>query len=130
MTDPIASMLQSIKNGSKVSNQTAVFPFSKLKLSILEVLKEEGLVAGVEKKTKKGHPIIEIALAYDASGLPKVKDVTRISKPSRRVYLGAKEIFPVKNGKGMIVLSTPKGIMTGTKAKKEMVGGEVLFKLW
>ncbi|MBP6879875.1 MAG: 30S ribosomal protein S8 [Candidatus Pacebacteria bacterium] len=130
MTDPIASMLQSIKNGSKVSNQTAVFPFSKLKLSILEVLKEEGLVAGVEKKTKKGHPIIEIALAYDASGLPKVKDVTRISKPSRRVYLGAKEIFPVKNGKGMIVLSTPKGIMTGTKARKEMVGGEVLFKLW
>ena len=130
MTDPIASMLQSIKNGSKVSNQTAVFPFSKLKLSILEVLKEEGLVASVEKKTKKGHPIIEIALAYDASGLPKVKDVTRISKPFRRVYLGAKEIFPVKNGKGMIVLSTPKGIMTGTKARKEMVGGEVLFKLW
>ena len=130
MTDPIASMLQSIKNGSKVSNQTAVFPFSKLKLSILEVLKEEGLVAGVEKKTKKGHPIIEIALAYDASGLPKVKDVTRISKPSRRVYLGAKEICPVKNVKGMIVLSTPKGIMTGTKARKEMVGGEVLFKLW
>ena len=130
MTDPIASMLQSIKNGSKVSNQTAVFPFSKLKLSILEVLKEEGLVAGVEKKTKKGHPIIEIALAYDASGLPKVKDVTRISKPSRRVYLGAKEIFPVKNGKGMIVLSTPKVIMTGTKARKEMVGGEVLCKLW
>ena len=130
MTDPIASMLQSIKNGSKVSNQTAVFPFSKLKLSILEVLKEEGLVAGVEKKTKKGHPIIEIALAYDASGLPRVKDVTRMSTPSRRVYLGAKEIFPVKNGKGMIVLSTPKGIMTGTKARKEMVGGEVLFKLW
>ncbi len=130
MTDPIASMLQSIKNGSKVSNETAVFPFSKLKFSILEVLKEEGLIAGLEKKTKKGHPVIEIALAYDSAGKPRVTEVARISKPSRRVYLGAKEIFPVKSGKGMIVLSTPKGIMTGTKARKEMVGGEVLFKLW
>lgn len=130
MTDPIASMLQSIKNGNLVSNETASFPFSKLKLSILEVLKEEGLISGIEKKTKKGHPVIEISLAYDVAGKPKVKDVSRISKPSRRVYIGAKEIFPVRSGKGMIILSTPKGIMTGTKARKEMVGGEVLFKVW
>jgi small subunit ribosomal protein S8 len=128
--DIIANMLITIKNGSMVSKKTVQVPFSKMKHCIAECLKDSGYVQGVSKKTLKNNiPVLEIDLAYDAQG-PKVHDVKRISKPSRRVYMGVKDIRPIKNGHGTTVLSTPKGILADKQARKEMVGGEALFLIW
>lgn len=130
MNDRIADMMIRIKNAGAVALPTATLPYTKLAESICEVLKKEGYIAGYSTKGKKvSNKMIEVEIAYDKSS-PKITDVERISKLSRRVYTGANEIRPVKNGHGIVVLSTPKGIMTGKEAKKEKVGGELLFKLW
>lgn len=128
--DTLANMLVSMKNGSAVEKGTVVVPFSNIKYAIAQCLQNNGFIAGASKKTeKKNVPILEINLAYTAEGA-KIHDVKRISKPSRRVYMGVRDMRPVKNGHGMIVLSTPKGIMSDKEAKKEQVGGEALFMIW
>jgi small subunit ribosomal protein S8 len=128
--DTIANMLIAMKNGSAVSKQSVVVPFSNIKYAIAQCLEKGGFVAGVSKKTeKKNIPVLEIALAYSDTGA-KIHDVKRISKPSRRVYMGIRDIRPVKNGHGMVVLSTPKGILSDKDARKEQVGGEALFMIW
>lgn len=130
VTDPISNMIISMKNGALVSKETVVVPFSKLKYAIAQCLKENGYISEVSKKTeKKNVPILEIALAYNG-GAPRIHDVKRMSKPSRRTYLGVHDIRSVKNGHGMVVLSTPKGILSDKQARKEMVGGEALFMIW
>ncbi len=118
-----------MKNASLAGNPTVSFPYSKMKNAIAECLKKEGYVVSTAKKTKKGMPVLEVELVYTA-GAPKIKDVERISKQSRRVYMGVKDIRPVRNGFGVLVLSTPKGIISGKEARKEQVGGEALFKIW
>lgn len=129
-TDPIANMLISLKNAAMVSKETVVVPFSNIKLAIAECLKKQGFIANVSKKTeKKNKPVLEITLNYTPSG-SAIHDVQRVSKPSRRMYVGAKELYPVKNGNGIMVLSTPKGILSNSEAKKEQVGGEALFMIW
>ena len=130
VTDPIANMLVAMKNASMISKDRVVVPFSGLKFAIAQCLKNHGFVADVSKKTeKKNVPVIEIALAYDG-GMPKIHDVKRVSKPSRRVYTAAKDLRSVKNGHGLTVLSTPKGILSDKEARKEQVGGEALFMIW
>lgn len=119
-----------MKNGSMVSKHTVVVPFSNLKYAIAQCLEKGGFIVGASKKTeKKNVPVLEINLAY-ADGAAKIHDVKRISRPSRRVYMGVRDMRPVKNGHGMVVLSTPKGIMSDKEAKKEQVGGEALFMIW
>lgn len=118
-----------MKNAGKASKQVVVFPHSKLKYAIAMCLKKEGYVADVTKKVKKGHPVIEVALVY-TDKKPKITEVDRISKQSKRVYFGLKDINTVRNGTGLLVLSTPKGILSGKEARKEQVGGEALFKIW
>lgn len=127
--DPIANMLIMMKNASKAGKETTTFPHSKLKNAILECLKKEGFITDFSKKTRKGLPVIEVTLAYLESK-PKINEVSRISKQSKRVYFGMKDIHPIRSGTGILVLSTPKGIMTGRDARKEQVGGEALFKMW
>lgn len=130
ITDPIANMLVTMKNGARVSKGSVVVPFSGLKLAIAQCLKEHGYVTEVSKKTqKKNIPVLEIELAY-ADGSARIHDVKRVSKPSRRVYMGIHDLRPVKNGHGMLVLSTPKGILSDKQARKEQVGGEALFMIW
>ncbi len=130
MTDPISAMLIMIKNASLASRETVTVPFSNIKKAIADCLLKQGYLKSVAQKTDaKSKPVLVLEIAYEA-GRPKVTDLQRISKPSRRVYLGMRDVRPVKNGLGIMVLSTPKGIMTGREAKAEMVGGEVLFKLW
>lgn len=130
VTDPIANMIISMKNGAMVSKETVVIPFSKLKHAIAQCLKDSGYLLEVSKKTeKKNIPVLELTLAYP-NGVSRIHDVKRISKPSRRMYMGVQDIRPVKNGHGMIVLSTPKGILGDKQARKEMVGGEALFMIW
>ncbi len=128
--DTLANMLIAMKNGSAVTKGTVVVPFSNIKYAIAQCLQKSGFIEGASKKTeKKNMPVLEINLAYNESGA-KIHDVKRISKPSRRVYMGVRDMRPVKNGHGMVVLSTPKGIMSDKEAKKEQVGGEALFMIW
>ncbi len=128
--DPISNMLITMKNASMVSKETVVIPFSKLKYAIAQCLKEQGFIVNASKKTEKNNiSVLEIQLAYTPEG-PKIHDVKRMSKQSRRMYTGVKEIRPVKNGFGITVFSTPKGILSDKQARKEQVGGEVLFTMW
>ena len=118
-----------LKNASLAEKETATFPYSKIKHAILECLKKEGYISSFSKKTRKEFPVLEAVLLYvDKS--PKIKEVERVSKQSRRVYFQMKDIHSVKNGFGLLVLSTPKGIMSGKEARKEQVGGEALFRMW
>ena len=122
-------MIITIKNASLVGHESVAIPYSKLKYAIALCLQKEGFVTGVSKKTKKGMPVIEIGLIYN-NNKPKITEVQRISKPSRRVYYGVADIHTVRNGSGIFVFSTPKGILSGKEARKEQVGGEALFKVW
>jgi small subunit ribosomal protein S8 len=126
--DPIANMLIAIKNAGLVKKATVKLPHSKMKEAICVLLKEEGYIKtfhteGDAKKT------LEVVLEYKG-GNPRINEVKRISKSSKRVYTGVKDITSVKYGHGLRVLSTPKGILTDKLARKEMVGGEVLFTIW
>jgi small subunit ribosomal protein S8 len=127
--DPISNMLIMLKNASLAGKESVTLPFSKLKLSIGECLAKEGYIKGISKKTKKDHPVLEIELLYGDKS-PKISDVERISKQSKRVYMGMNDIHTVRGGTGLLVLSTPKGILSGKSARKEQVGGEALFKIW
>lgn len=128
MTDPIGAMLNMLKNAGKAEKASVVVPFSKLKLAIVECLKAHGYIESFSKKTKKGFPYLEIDVRYTDNG-PRIQEVERISKPSRRMYLSVKDIRPTRGGQGMIVLSTPKGVLGDKDARKEMVGGEALFSI-
>ncbi len=127
--DPIANMLIMIKNASLAQKESVVFPYSKLKLAIAECLAKEGYVKSASKKVRKEAPVVEVELIY-TDKKPKITDVERISKHSKRVYMGMSDIHTVKGGSGLLVLSTPKGILSGKNARKEQVGGEALFKIW
>lgn len=128
--DTISNMLITMKNASMVSKPVVVVPFSKLKYAIAQCLKEQGFIANASKKTEKNNiSVLEIELLY-TNGESKIHDVKRMSKQSRRMYTGVKELRSVKNGHGITVLSTPKGILSDKQARKELVGGEVLFTMW
>jgi len=129
--DKISELIINIKNASMVNQKEVVITHSKLKESILELLKKEGYIA--DFKTLKGDGIkknLKITLAYSEKGESKIKDVRRVSKLSKRIYYGYKDILPVKYGYGTLVLSTPMGIVTDATAKKSKIGGEALFKIW
>lgn len=128
--DPIGDFIIRLKNASAVAHDSVAVPHSKVKMAIAEVLKEAGFVKEVEKRGKKVRKTINVDLLYNKDGSPRITEVKRISKPSRRMYKGADEIFPVRYGKGVLVLSTPKGILTDAQARKEGVGGEALFEIW
>jgi small subunit ribosomal protein S8 len=126
--DQIANMLIAIKNGGLVKKTTVSLPSSKMKVAILELLKKEGYIK-TYKITGDIKPVVEVVLEY-VKGTSRVHGVTRVSKQSKRVYTGVKDITPFKYGHGMTVLSTPKGILSDKEARKEMVGGEILFTIW
>jgi small subunit ribosomal protein S8 len=127
--DPIANMIVQIKNAGAAGRESVLLPYSKVKENIAKVLVKEGFLKGVEKKSHKGHPALSLDLIVDNRN-PKVTGVKRISKNSKRIYKKSSEIRPIKNGYGLLILSTPKGIMSGRDARKEKLGGEVLFSIW
>ncbi len=127
--DSISNMLIMMKNGSLAGKESVMLPASKMKHAILECLKKEGYISEVAKKVRKDQPVLEAKLIY-TDKKPKITQVERISKQSRRVYFGVKDIHKVRNGSGLLVLSTPKGILSGRDARREQVGGEALFKIW
>ena len=130
MTDPIADLINRLKNAGAVKAASVSLPFSNFKLAIAEKLKDAGYVKAVEKKGKKVRKSLDVFLKYGENGQPAIGGVKRVSKPGRRMYRSVSELRPVKYGHGALILSTPKGIMTDTEAKKEKVGGEALFEIW
>ena len=129
-TDPIADLINQIKNAGAVKKATVSIPFSNFKLSIAEKLKDAGFVKAVEKKGKKVKKTLDITIKYNDDGKAFIQGVKRVSTPGRRIYRGFEDIIPVKYGFGALILSTPKGIKTDKEAKKEKVGGEALFQIW
>lgn len=130
MNDPVADLINRIKNAGAVRRASVSVPFSNFKFAIAEKLKDAGYVQAVEKKGKKVHKILDVTLKYDVSGVHIVHDARRISRLGRRVYKSASDIAPVRYGHGTLILSTPKGIKTDKEARKEKVGGEALFEIW
>jgi|SRR3989344_7192451 len=128
--DQIGDMLTRIKNAGTAGQEATTVPYSKLKFEIANVLLSEGYIKSFSVKGKKIRKHLEVEIAYREDGSPRIEGAERISKLSRRVYAGAKDIRPVKQGTGTLVLSTPKGILTGKVARKEGVGGEVLFSIY
>ncbi|MBN8294664.1 30S ribosomal protein S8 [Rhodobacter sp. NTK016B] len=130
MNDPLGDMLTRIRNAQLRGKSTVRTPASKLRAWVLDVLADEGYIRGYEHATSvEGHPELEIQLKY-ASGEPAIRELKRISTPGRRVYAGAKEIPSVRNGLGVSVVSTPKGVMSDANARAANVGGEVLCRVF
>lgn len=129
MTDPIADMLNRIRNAQAVLHQTVNIPFSNLKYEIAKVLKKNNFIEKVEKKGKKINKTIEITLKYDGK-IPVISSLKRISKPGQRIYKGLKELRRVRGGYGIAIISTPKGLITNKEARKQKVGGEVICEIW
>ena len=126
VTDPISDLLVRLQNASRVGKERVSLPFSRMKLTIATILQREGYVSNVESKDKHA---LSMSLAYKNSR-PAISGFKRISKPSRRVYLGVRDVRPVKRGQGLLVLSTPQGVVTGKEARAKRVGGEALFEIW
>ena len=132
--DPISDMLTRITNAQAVGHAKVTMPFSKVKLAIAQLLNQSGYLTGVERTKKTSGTteleMLELVLKYDEAKQGAISGVRLISKPSRHLYAGVRDIRPVRSGYGMSVMSTPKGIMSGVMARKEGVGGELLFEIW
>ncbi len=127
--DKIADMLVAIKNAGNSGKESLLIPYSNYRANIARALFQAGYIKSYsQKKFKKGDKL-EIDILYKKDKSPRISYVKRISKPSRRLYGRNKDIYLVKQGFGDLFLSTPKGILTGKEAKKEMVGGELLFEI-
>ena len=130
VNDTIGDFIIRLKNAGAVKKESVSVPFSSLKLAVAEKLKDAGFVASIDKKGKKVRKTLDVVLKYDTEGIHVIHGVKRISKPGRRMYKSVSEIMPVRYGHGTLVLSTPKGILTGKEARKQNVGGEALFEIW
>ncbi len=130
MTDAISDMLNRIRNAGAVIHQTADVPFSNVKSRIAEILKAEGFIADFKKRGKKSQAVLRIDLKYDASNVPAISGFKRVSKPGQRIYKKAKEIKKIRNGYGVAIVSTNKGIITDKEVRKTKVGGEVMLEIW
>jgi len=129
MTDPVADMLNRIRNAQAVLKETVDIPISNLRYEIAKILEKGGFVAEVEKKGKKTKKVIEITLKYNEK-VPVISGLKRVSKPGQRIYKRAKELKPVKGGYGIAIISTSKGLMTDKEARKQKLGGEVICEIW
>ncbi len=126
MNDPLGDMLTRIRNASMRGKSTVRTPASKIRRWVLDVLKAEGYIRGYDEvKSADGHAELEISLKY-FDGLPVIRELRRVSTPGRRVYSGVKEIPQVRQGLGIAIVSTPKGVMSDAQARSTNVGGEVL----
>ena len=125
MSDPIADMLTRIRNAQSVEKAVVTMPSSKLKISIAQVLKDEGYIDGFSVRNETGKPELEIALKYYA-GRPVIERIERVSRPGLRIYKGRHNIPQVMNGLGVAIVTTPQGVMTDRKARAAGIGGEVL----
>ena len=129
MTDPLGDMLTRIRNGQRAKKDSVLSPASKLRANVLEVLQREGYIRGYTEDLTGKHKALRIELKY-FEGEPAIKHLARVSKPGRRVYSGSKELPNVRNGLGITIVSTPKGVLSDNEARTQNVGGEVLAEVF
>jgi small subunit ribosomal protein S8 len=133
ISDPISDMLTRVRNGMLAGQQLVSMPSSKLKLEIARILKEEGYIMGFESAQENEHPILRIRLKYVGerrARRPVITGLRRVSRPGSRTYVSRDKIPWVRSGMGIAILTTPKGVMTGIRARQLGVGGELLCEVW
>lgn len=131
MTDPIGDMLTRIRNAGSVKHAETTCPASNLKVAVAQVLKSEGFLGDYHAEDgERNKSILHLTLRYADSGNHIIDGIRRVSTPGRRVYVGAEEVPKVRNGLGMAVLSTSKGVMCDREARDHKVGGEVICEVW
>lgn len=130
VSDPIADMLTRIRNAVMVRHDSVLVPSSRMKLSIARILREEGFIKNYEVLRVKPQRIIKIELKYDDSSRPLISGLERVSKPGLRVYVGRNEVPRVRGGLGVAIVSTSKGVVTGHRAWRQGIGGELLCYVW
>lgn len=128
--DTLGNILTKIRNGYAVRKESVLVPLSKLNLAVTSLLKKEGYLSAVKEiaDPASGHQVLELTLRYNQKE-PAIERIRRVSRPGRRVYVGASQIPRPKNGFGTMILSTPAGVVTGTEATKRNMGGEVLCEV-
>lgn len=129
LTDPLGDMLTRIRNGQQARKDSVLTPASKLRIRVLDVLQREGYIRGYTQEALAGHDGIRIELKY-FEGQPAIKHVARVSKPGRRVYSGSQDLPRIRNGLGITIVSTPKGVLSDAEARDANVGGEVLAEVF
>ena len=129
MTDPLGDLLTRIRNGQQARKDSIMTPASKLRARVLDVLQREGYIRGYREEELAGHAGIRIELKY-FEGQPAIKHIARVSKPGRRVYSGSKDLPRVRNGLGITIVSTPRGVLSDAEAREQNVGGEVLAEVF
>ena len=132
MTDPLGDMLTRIRNGQTAKKDSVLTPASTLRVRVLDVLQREGYIRGYSEEalgTKGQHKGIRIELKY-FEGQPAIRHVARVSKPGRRVYSGSKDLPIIRNGLGITIVSTPRGVLSDAEAREHNVGGEVLAEVF
>jgi small subunit ribosomal protein S8 len=130
MTDPIADLLTRIRNGAHARKEQVDVPWSKVKARLVEVLTAEGFLKEHSIIEQGEHRVLRVWLKYDSQNKPVIVGLKRVSKPSLRVYVGAREIPAVRRGLGTNIVSTPAGIITDREARKRNVGGELMCSVW
>lgn len=134
MLDPISDMLTRIRNAQRAGHKEAIIPFSKLKLAIAKILEDNGFVESAVKEKGEKFPLLKVVLKYEkvsnTERVPAISEIRRISKLGQRRYVKKAEISRVKNGYGIAVISTSKGLMTNDEARRKGLGGEVLCEVW
>jgi small subunit ribosomal protein S8 len=126
ITDPIADLLTRIRNAIRAHHPRVDVPSSKLKVEIARVLKDEGYISNFKVGEEGKKKVLKIFLKYGADGVSAISSLERVSRPGRRVYVGAQEVPRILGGWGVSILTTPRGVLTGKSARKAGVGGEVL----
>jgi small subunit ribosomal protein S8 len=130
MTDPIADLLTRIRNAQRARHAQASMPSSQLKLAVARVMQAQGYVEGVQVEAEDGKPVLRVGLRYRDDGREMIDGLRRVSRPSRRVYVGVDEIPQVRNGLGIAILSTSRGVMSDQDARSQKLGGELLCEVW
>ena len=129
MTDPLGDMLTRIRNGQRAKKDSVVSPASGVRTRVLDVLQREGYIRGYSEEALGAHKGIRIELKY-FEGAPAIQHVARVSKPGRRVYSGSQELPVLRNGLGITIVSTPKGVLSDAEARAQNVGGEILAEVF
>ena len=129
MTDPLGDMLTRIRNGQQARKESILTPASKLRANVLDVLQREGYIRGYSEEELAGQKGLRIELKY-FEGQPAIQHVARVSKPGRRVYSASRELPRIRNGLGITIVSTPRGVLSDAEARDQNVGGEVLAEVF
>jgi small subunit ribosomal protein S8 len=130
MTDPISDLLTRVRNGMMAKHDTVDVPASRMKVEIVKILKDEGYIDDFSVREQERQGVITVQLKYQGDGSRSIIGLQRVSRPGRRVYCGKDEIPDVLNGLGVTILSTSRGVLTGSSCRKLGVGGEVLCNVW